>query len=108
MTYMRTEDAIHGLMGVSARTVSLLSWMLVALVHMALLLLALSAAWFWQVTPAAVARAFQALVPAGLQASGAEILGFLGLPAAAVLWAYARAWRWLLEKLSSRYVLDFE
>jgi len=92
---LRIEDAVHGLMGVTARMVSLLAWMLVLLVHLALLVLALAAMWYWQVPPSEVTRWVLSLVPKTFASTAGGILGFLGLSAGAALWAYAKAWQWL-------------
>ena len=102
------EDALHGVIGVSARTVSLLAWTLVLSAHACLLGLALLALWWWQVTPQAAAQAVRSAVPAPLATTLDGTLAFLGLSAAGVLLAYAKAWQWLAQRLASRFVLDFE
>lgn len=105
---MRVEDAVHGLMNVTARITVLLSWMLVALIHVALLAAALAAAWWLRLTPQDVARWAAALPLSWLAATGGGILAFLGLSGLALVLAYAKAWQWLVRRLANAYVLNFD
>lgn len=105
---MRVEDAVHGLMQVTARTFVLLTWSLVLLLHVTALCLALAAAWYWQVRPETVRSVLASAVPAPLASTAGGILGFLGLSGLALAAAYAEAWQWLVRQLASRFVLDFD
>lgn len=86
-----TAQAVNVLWEVTARLAGLLGWMALALLHTALLVLALLLLWATQTTPAEVASAGQQW----LQTWPAAALGAAGVSALSVLGAY---W-WLLRQL---------
>lgn len=108
MTKLDADDAIHGLMGVTARMAGLVAWLVVAVAHLGLVLTLLVTAWLWRLTPAAVSRAAQSVIPESLESSMIGKLVFLGLPILAALWAYARVWRWLIGQGLLRYLLNIK
>jgi hypothetical protein len=80
----------------------------VALVHVVLVLIALCLLWWFQVTPQeirALVVSFQHQEPI---ATIAGTVGLLGVSAGAAVWAYAKCWQWLLQRLASKYVLKIE
>ena len=76
---MRIDDAIHGLMAVSKRTVMLIAWLLVALLHLAALSIALVLLWWLQVTPQEIRAWADSFFHQGPIATIAETVGLLGL-----------------------------
>ena len=105
---MRIDDAIHGLMAVSKRTVMLIAWLLVALLHLAALSIALVLLWWLQVTPQEIRAWADSFFHQGPIATIAETVGLLGLSLGAALWAYAKGWQWLLQRMATKYVLTIE
>ena len=101
---MRIETAVTGLMVVTPKLARVLVWVVFVITHLSLVVVTLGALWWFQVSPSAI----QASVAQFLQSSSGSIIAqtvaFLGLSGGAVLWAYAKAWRWLLDKLLSAFL----
>ena len=104
---LRIDDAIHGLMLVTRRTVSLIAWLLVFVVHLAVLVLVLVALWWFQLAPTDLQALVQAVSLGSPAATIFGIAGFLGISGWALFHAYAKAWKWLSERLAKLYVLNF-
>jgi hypothetical protein len=102
------EVAVNGLVNITARTVVLLTWALVLLIHTTLLAAAVAAAWYWEVSPSEVKTWVGSLVPPALAAIAGGTLAFVGISAGALLVLYAKGWQWLLRKMANAYVLNFE
>ena len=68
-------------------------WTLIALAHLAVLVLALTACWLMGVTATDVVTAYQQL----RQTMPAEVLSFVGVTAASLL----GAWLWALRKVQA-------
>lgn len=108
-TRMSTEFAINALMHITRRQVIVIAWLLFALVHTALLSLTLLALWWYQATPADLTGAYGSLAARyPFLATGLGMLATLGLSLGEVAWAYAKAWKWLLDRWLARFVSDFE
>ncbi len=105
MPNVRTDEAIHGLMGVTARMAGAMAWLVIAVAHLGLVLTLLVSAWLWRLTPAMVSRAGQAIVPDRVASSAFGTALFLGVPIVIGLWLYVRVWKWLLRRLVLRYLL---
>ena len=71
-------------------------WLIFAVSHLALIVLALAALWLWQVTPADVAELAAQVTEGTSQQYVLATAGFLGLSGIAALRWYARAWRRLI------------
>lgn len=105
MHNLRTDEAIHGLMGVTARMAGVVGWLIVAVFHLALVLMLLVSAWLWRLTPATVSRVAQALIPDRIEASALATTVYIAVPLAIGAWFYVRAWRWYLARLVLRFAL---
>lgn len=84
-------QAIEALAALTRRLAALVTWGLLALLHLALVLAVLIALWWCQVTPAQIALAAHQ----ALQTTTFAALGTLGVSAVSVLAAYG----WLLKKV---------
>ena len=91
--------ALQGLLEITTKLARMVIWLVFVTVHLVLALLALWLLWWLQVQPQDirtwVASGFRPGTPA------ATILGIvsaLGISAGGLLWAYAKAWRWLLRR----------
>lgn len=105
MQTLRTDEAIHGLMGVTARMAGVVAWLIVAVFHLALVLTLLVSAWLWRLTPATVSRVAQALIPDRIEASALATTIYIAVPLVLGTWLYVRAWRWTLARLVLRFAL---
>jgi len=84
-------QALNVLFSMLARLSALVMWILIALVHLALLVLALAACWLMGVTAADVTTAYLHM----RQTMPVEVLSFVGVSAGTLF----AAWLWMLRKM---------
>lgn len=84
-------QAVETLFSIVVRLSRLVVWTLIALVHLAALVVALATCWLMGVTAADVAAAYQQL----RQTMPAEALSFVGVSAASLL----AGWLWAMRKV---------
>lgn len=103
---MRIETAVTGLMVVTPKLARVLIWVVFAITHLSLGVVILFALWWFQVSPSAIQLSAAQFFQSSTISSIAQTVAFLGLSGGAVLWAYAKAWRWLLHKLLDTFLFS--
>ena len=106
MAQMPIGTAITGLTVVTTKLSRILVWCVFTITHLVLAFAAVALLWWLQATPEEVVRWAQTLAPSWLASTTLGIFAFLGLSGFAVLWAYVRAWRWLLHKMLSAFLFS--
>lgn len=103
--FQSTEQALQVLFSLQARLGALVTWVIIAALHLLVLTLLLAAAWLFQVTPATV----QAVVQQLLQTWPLATLSAVGLSGMSVLAGYWWLVRWVHQRggrdLLMRYLL---
>ena len=90
-TPLTHSQAINAVFSMIARLSRLVLWTLIALAHLALLVLALAACWLMGVTAADVTTAYLRM----RQTMPVEVLSFVGVSAGTLL----AAWLWMMRKV---------
>ena len=101
---MRIETAVTGLMVIAPKLARVLVWVVFVTAHLSLVVAALALLWWFQVSPSAIQASVAQFFQSSSGSTIAQTVAFLGLSGGAVLWAYAKAWRWLLHKLLSAFL----
>jgi hypothetical protein len=103
----RVMDLSEYLRGVHLVTVGLariIAWLMFAVIHLALMVLALTLLWWFQVSPDAFQETVTSLLHSKFQSSIAGILAFLGISVSAA--AYLKGWRYLMRKFVTFYIFS--
>ncbi|MGS1028819.1 hypothetical protein [Burkholderia glumae] len=79
-------------------------WLMFGLFHLSLLVLALTAAWWFRIGPEQVRQEIQAFSLQPIVSNTLGMLGVLGLSAVAALSLYVRAWRKIFAIVGSKYL----
>jgi hypothetical protein len=93
-------SSIDLLWHVSKRVSILVDWLIMFAIHLCAWMMALTAAWYWQVTPQSVADACQRFA----QSQGVAILSLAGLSGATVLVIWLRVLFYAVRKMTSHFV----
>lgn len=101
---MSIDTAVTGLMVITPRLARILVWVVFVIAHLSLLTIVLVLLWWFQVSPATIQVSVAQFFQSSRVSTIAEPLAFLGLSGGAILWAYARCWRWLLHKMLSSFL----
>lgn len=100
--FQSTEQAVNVLWHVIGGLAAMVGWLALAVLHTALLVLALLLLWATQTTPAEVASAAQHM----LQTWPAAALGAVGVSGASALGAYWWVLKWL-HRATAGLIADF-
>lgn len=98
---MRIETAVEGLMVITPRLANVLVWTIFCVIHLSTLVIALASIWWFQISPASIQSEMTNFLRSSPGATILQTVSFLGISGAAVLWAYAKLWRWGLHKMLS-------
>lgn len=91
--------ALQGLGEITAKLARLVIWLTFVTVHLVAALLVLWALWWFQVSPQGIRTwVAQGFRPGAIGTTIVGIAALLGISVGAALWAYAKAWRWMLRK----------
>lgn len=104
MIDMDRDVALRSLLKIAPRLARILVWTVFTVVHLMLGFLILGALWWWQIKPEELQSAFSVFFRSPLGSKSLGLLAFLGMSGAAMIWAYARAWRYALHKLLETFL----
>ena len=101
---MRIETAVTGLIVIVPKLARVLVWVVFVTIHLSIVVVTLAMLWWLQVSPSTIQASVAHFFQSSSGSTIAQIVVFFGLSGGAVLWAYAKAWRWLLHKLLSAFL----
>jgi len=101
----RHMDPFNILNNIIQRLSILVLWLIFAVFHLTLLMIATIVIWSMSITPAQIATTITTAFQQEPVATAAETLGFLGLSVPALAWAYVRIWRKIYASLATSYLL---
>ena len=101
---MSIETAVTGLMVITPKLARVLIWVVFTVIHLVLLVALSLVFWWFQVSPAEIQTWAASLSHSSIAYSTVGIITFAGLSGFALLWGYAKAWRWLLHKLLNAFL----
>lgn len=93
-------------MVVTPRLANVVVWVVFVVAHLALFVASLIALWWFQASPLAIQASAVRFVHSSPTSAIIGTTAFLGITGGGVLWAYAKAWRWLLHKMLSAFLFS--